>query len=170
MTIDLASREAAILEQLRDRYEAEGYQFFAEPGRELTPAFLGAIRPDAIAIKPGDRVIIEVKLREPSPHEEARLTEIARLVASQPGWRFIVLVEATPAGALRVRPSTRSDIARHFEEASALAAAGHVRAAFILGWAVLEAVARAAGPDARDRPLTPMQTIQELAMLGLIDA
>ncbi len=170
MTIDIESREAAILDRLKDRYEQQRYQFFAQPGRDLIPAFLGNFRPDAIALKPGDRLIIEVKLKKPAAHVEARLAEIARKVAMQSGWRFTVLVEdESPEGEFRVRPSSHSEIARQLAEAAALADAGHARAAFILSWAVLEAVARASRSTLTDRPLSPMQTIQDLAMHGLIE-
>lgn len=170
MTIDLASREAAILDRLKDRYEQQGYQFFAHPGPELIPAFLGGFRPDAIALKPGDRLIIEVKLKQPPVNAEKHLAEIARKVAMQSGWRFTVLVEdESPEGGVRVRRSTAAEIGRQLAEVAALAQAGHARAAFILAWAVLEAAARASCPTLTDRPLTPMQTIQELAMQGVIE-
>lgn len=170
MTLDIASREAAILERLRDRYERQGYQFFARPARELIPDFLGDLHPDAIALKPDDRLIIEVRLKPPPPEATARLAEIARKVATQPGWRFTVLVEdKAPDGALRVRRSSRQEIERQLAEAATLADGGHARAAFILAWAVLEAVARASRSTRSDRPLPPMQTIQDLAMHGLIE-
>jgi uncharacterized protein YutE (UPF0331/DUF86 family) len=160
------------LDRLRETYELQGYEFFIEPLVQMLPNFLGGFRPDAIALKPGDNHVIEVKFGR-RPGEERRLETLARLVAGQPGWQLKVFYEAErPEDTLRFTPPTRSQIEAQITEAEQLSEAGHHKAALLLAWAALEALTRArAAQDgaAMQRPFSPAQTVQSLEMAGVID-
>jgi hypothetical protein len=161
-----------VLDRLRETYEHQGYQFFIEPLPQMLPPFLGGFRPDAIALKPGESHVIEVKFGRRSG-EERRLETLAKLVAGQPGWQLKVFYEGEhPEDTLRFTLPTRSQIEAQITEAEQLAAAGHNKAALLLGWSVLEAIARARAAHegaVSQRPFSPAQTVQSLEMAGIID-
>ena len=60
--MDTLTRERLVLDRLKETYEHQGYQFFIEPLPQMLPPFLGGVRPDALALKPGDNQVIEVKI------------------------------------------------------------------------------------------------------------
>src|SRR5215207_11081681 len=90
MSVTEGARERIILENLRQRYEGDGYTFFAYPPRDLVPPFLEDYRPDAIAIGPRGRVAIEVKLHRGAAGT-AQLSKVASLFSDHPDWQFIVV-------------------------------------------------------------------------------
>lgn len=136
-------RERQILERLRESYESDGYQFFMEPSDRLLPAELMRLRPDALAIRGDDKRVIEIKAtRHPSTGK--RLADVARTVeALGPGWTLVVYhaneIESPPTAATATDVAT---LTAALDEARTLSAAGHHAAALIIGWGVLEAVAR----------------------------
>jgi hypothetical protein len=161
-----------MLERLKETYEHQGYQFFIEPLPQMLPAFLGGLRPDAIALKPGENHVVEVKLGHRAG-EERRLETLAKLVSGQPGWQMKLFYEGErPEDGLRFTLPTQPQIEAEITEAEQLAAAGHHKAALLLAWSVLEAIARTRaaheGPISQ-RPFSPAQTIQSLEMAGIID-
>jgi hypothetical protein len=172
MTVDVATRERLVLERLRETYELQGYEFFIEPLPQLLPAFLGGFQPDAIALKPGDNHIVEVKFGR-RVGEDRRLETLAKLIAGQPDWQLKAFFEGEqPQDSLRFMPPTRSQIESEIEEAAQLVQAGHPKAALLLAWSVLEALARARATrdgTLSQRLLSPAQTVQSLEMAGVID-
>jgi len=172
MTVDTLTRERLVLDRLKETYEHQGYHFFTEPLPQMLPAFLGGFRPDALALKPGENHVIEVKIGR-RPGEERRLETLAKLVAGQPGWQLKVFYEGErPEDTLQFTLPTRTQIETQLTEAEQLAIAGHQKAALLLAWSVLEAIARArAAHDGTisQRPFSPAQTVQSLEMAGIID-
>lgn len=172
MTVEIPTRDRLVLDRLKETYEHQGYEFFIEPLPQILPAFLGGFRPDAIALKPGENQVIEVKLGRRAG-EERRLETLAKLVAGQPGWQLKVFYEGErPEDALRFTVPTQPQIDAQITEAEQLAAAGHNKAALLLGWSVLEAIARARAAHegtVSQRPFSPAQTVQSLEMAGIID-
>jgi hypothetical protein len=161
-----------VLDRLKETYEHQGYQFFIEPLPQMLPPFLGGVRPDALALKPGDNQVIEVKIGRRAG-EEHRLETMAKLASGQPGWQLKVFYESVrPEDTLHLSVPTRSQIESHITEGEQLAAAGHYKAAFLLAWSVLEAIAReraASEGTISRRPFSPAQTVQSLEMAGAID-
>ena len=172
MTVDTLTRERLVLDRLKETYEHQGYQFFIEPLPQMLPAFLDGFRPDAIALKPGENHIIEVKFGRRAG-EERRLETLAGLVAGQPGWQLKVFYEAErPEDTLQIALPNRTQIETQLSEAEQLEAAGHRKAALLLAWSVLEAIARARAAHEgtiSQRPFSPAQTVQSLEMAGIID-
>ena len=68
--------ETQFMDDLRDRYEKEGFAFVAHPERNKLPEFLGDYIPGAIAQKPGRNLVIEVE-RRPSPTAERSVRRFA---------------------------------------------------------------------------------------------
>jgi len=169
MSADIIARERAVLERLKETYEHQGFQFFMEPLPEMLPAFLHGFQPDAMALKPGENYVIEVKFGR-RPGEEHRLETVGK---RQPGWNLKVYYESQrPEHDLRLSVATRPQIEAQIAEAQQLAADGHRKAALLLGWSVLEAIARARSGyqgSASQRIYSPAQTVQSLEMMGAID-
>lgn len=164
-----ADTEAEFLATLRDRYEAKGFSFEVEPARQNVPPFLGTYVPDAIARKPGENIAIEVRQRR-SHATDLTLQEIRRRFAGQPDWTFVVAYTGDDAlKALTIPASSRSAIRDRLQKVRALEAQGEHRAAFILGWSLLEASLLSIESESVARPRTPGTVVQTLAMLGLID-
>ena len=172
MSTNAPTRERVILERLRENYEHRGYEFFAEPLPDMLPSFLGHCRPDAIALKQGDGVIIEIKSGRRAGREP-RIEALAKLISGQPGWRLQVYFEGERSeDSVQIDPPTQRQIAGQLVEVERLAASGHRKAAMLLAWSVLEAIARARLTQegaSSQRPLSPDQTVQSLEMSGLVD-
>jgi uncharacterized protein YutE (UPF0331/DUF86 family) len=174
MVVTQWARERVILESLRQRYEGDGYAFFAYPPADLVPAFLEDYRPDAIAIGPGGRVAIEVKHDRGGP-AAARLSKVASLFSHHPDWQFIVVYsdETGPGHSPVSRPS-RIEIEGQLREIEGLADQGYRRAALVLAWAALEAAARALKPtedgsEEKGVARAPRQILESLEREGLLE-
>src|SRR5271165_6396747 len=85
---EFMSSENDLLDVIGDRYRAEGYQFIKHPPKDVVPAFLEGLVPDAIALKSGDNVIIEVK--QSSRTDRGGLVEFAKRVQNKSGWKLRV--------------------------------------------------------------------------------
>jgi hypothetical protein len=55
----LRGAEAEVMRGLIPELQAEGYEVFVEPGPLLAPVFLEGLRPDAIALKEGKKLLIQ---------------------------------------------------------------------------------------------------------------
>jgi uncharacterized protein YutE (UPF0331/DUF86 family) len=160
--------ERRVLELLRPRYEAQGYLFIEYPGGDALPEALKGFSPDAIAIGPPKNIAIEIKLRRGRSTAD-NLQALSERLRQHPDWEFRVIYgdevdlqdELSPA-------TTRSEIEKQIDEAEALSAAGHHRAALVLAWAALEAIARTTAPaettGAGGR--TPRQVVEILERMG----
>ena len=93
---------------------------------------------------------------------------MAKLFEGHPDWELrIILVAPTTEAKNPVRQSF-STIGEKLTEVETLVTKEHYDAAFLLGWAVLEAIARAAVQDAFDRPQTPGRVVETLAAKGVL--
>src|SRR5438552_414598 len=86
--------EAQIVARVADDYRRRGYEVQVQPDANALPEFLLDFQPDLIARKPGESVIVEVKVGTRTSVAE-QLRGIAERVNQQPGWRFS-LVFANP--------------------------------------------------------------------------
>ncbi|WP_316172329.1 MULTISPECIES: hypothetical protein [unclassified Bradyrhizobium] len=171
MTTDTEKREADILRTLRSRYEQRGFTFIAHPARDLVPPFLQGYTPDALAISERESVVIEVKAAR-SPASQKSLSRIAQLVARQPNWKFEVYYGGDfPRTAYR-RP-TKGEVSLLVDEVRQLASAGFVRAAVVMGWAALEAIARGLRIESEEfslEPMIPSAIVEWLVSQGHVDS
>jgi uncharacterized protein YutE (UPF0331/DUF86 family) len=163
-----AEFERQSLEKLRAQYTEQGFTFIARPGRKQIPDFLGSYYPDAIAIKPGSNIVIEVKQR-PSPAAERSLQEIRRLFEGHPDWQFVISYGGSdPLTEIAIPPASPAAIRSRMEEVRSLAAQGHKRAALVLGWSLLEAALHRSESEKDKRPREPGTLLETLATLGYI--
>lgn len=172
VAVNLSMRDAEMnfLENLRSQYEGKGYRFVVHPRAADLPSFFATYQPDAVATKPGHNIAIEVKSRATSTVQQS-IQKIRKLFEGHPDWQFTVAYMGTDAFQLLGLPvADRASILEQAREAEQLAANGHLRAAFIFAWSLLEATLNSVRPDSDKRPRTPGTVVQTLAMNGHIAA
>lgn len=169
---ELTARINSLMGQLQKDAEKRGWKFYIHPQPQVIPEFLKDYRPDALGIGPDGGVVIEIKAREPKGQRES-LAKIANLVESQKGWDFRVFYISSPVEA---RPDlsvpTASELASGIAEARELLESGHERAALVIAWSLLEAIARLVTPEGegnKARPFPPIQAVQTLAEMGYLE-
>jgi len=161
-----AEREAGILGRLRATYEKQGFSFVAQPGPETLPDFLGPYRPDAIARKEGENIIIEIIRRQRSPSEQP-FPDLRGRLAAHKDWKLnIVYAMEKPEDLIDIPVPTLDTLKQQIAEVEALAATGHHRAAFVLSWSVLEAALNRVHESGAHKIRTPAQVVQTLEMEG----
>ncbi|HEU0084164.1 MAG TPA: hypothetical protein VFQ87_14970 [Bradyrhizobium sp.] len=161
--------EADILRTLRSRYEGRGYTFIAHPAGDLVPQFLRGYRPDALALSERESVVIEVKARR-GPDGHKNLAQIAERVAGQPNWKFEIYYAGDFRRPVYGKPD-QAKILQLLEEIRRLKDAGFSRAALVMAWAALEAIARAFRSDdeSGSGPMIPSEIVESLSRAGYID-
>jgi hypothetical protein len=130
---------------LRNRYEADGFLFIEHPAKADLPAFMAGYEPDALALGKDKSIAIEVKMRRDSAVEQS-LRAIRERFKGQSPWELHVVYGAEVEDE-QIEVPTPEQIRTSIEEAEALLAQGHPRAALVLGWAAIEAIARTLKPD-----------------------
>ena len=152
-----------------DEYRARGYEVILEASVDFLPGF----RADIVARQGDDKRIVEVRRRSSLRHD-SRINEIARIIESQPGWQFdIVLVPeplqlVAPEGS---RPIGVEAALHQMGAAERLLDDGHPESALLIAWAACEAVLRTQLQDETgsddDLPLTS-QLMDAATMYGII--
>lgn len=161
--------ERDLLASLGRQYKAKGFSFEIAPDPKDMPDFLGSYVPDAVAHSGNEYFAIEVKT-SPSRETEHTLRRIRALFEGHPNWKFVVAyVAEDPLKTLTIKASALPAIQLQLDDVRALADKGYDRAAFLLGWSLLEATLLNVESEQEARPRTPGTVIQALAMLGRID-
>ena len=161
--------EYLLAQKTAEEYRSNGYDVHLEASLDFFPDFHADL-----LVRKGDEVkVIEVKSR-PSLAADPRISELAKLIQSKPGWTFeLVLVGEpekvdSPAGA---RAFEGEDIIRRLEQAERSLRAGMAEAAFLLAWSACEAAAReliAAEGVSDTRITSPRFVLDQAVYLGAI--
>ncbi|MGI4742392.1 MAG: hypothetical protein ACRYG7_45120 [Janthinobacterium lividum] len=133
------------IKEIAKDYESRGFLVSINPNQSELPQFLGGFKPDIIARSKQESVVIEVKTRE-TISDLKQFERLADLVAKREGWRFELVftnpieqnIQARLTGSLSI-----DEIKVRIPEIRLLAQHHHYEAAFLLGWATLEAAIRA---------------------------
>jgi hypothetical protein len=166
MTSPASVLEREALDEVERRLAGQGYTLVREPAPGDLPPFLGTFQPDAIATGKSPNLIVEVIARDRSSETEAtKVKQLRDLIAGHPGWKLEVVYTASSAPLPHV--ASPEAIRQRFGEIKNLANSDRP-AALIMGWSLLEAVARALLPDRAARGLTPATTVELLTSLGYI--
>ncbi len=140
MVRDATDTEYLLTRKTAEEYRSKGYEVLLEAPLDFMPGF----RADLLVRKGDEMRVIEVKSR-PSLAADPKISELARLIESMPGWTFeLVLVGEpekmdSPEGA---RSFESEKIVQRIEEAERSREAGLPEAAFLLAWSASEAVIR----------------------------
>ncbi len=166
MRIDLETRESELLDRLRKQYESKGYTFLTPPGKDQIPTFLEGFIPDAIAISTGEKVVIEIKSTESTAEANAAVRFLAAEVPKHHGWRFDLVIAEKEAGSADASAEPdREQLAEEFLRVQKASQLGDLKAAIVLGWALLEAITRRlilnqrTGESKRYLPRTIVETL-----------
>lgn len=95
-------------------YEEQGYVVTIEPPASAIPACLGGYRPNVLAVKGGEHIMIDVKQGGTRPDDETYF-RLMKLVAQHPGWRLMITSfndEYMHDDARTQRAATRIDVLR----------------------------------------------------------
>ncbi len=140
MVRDATDSEYLLTHKTAEEYRGKGYEVLFDAPLDFLPGF----RADLL-VRRGDEVrVIEVKSR-PSLAADPKISELARLIDSKPGWRFELLLVSepekldSPEGA---RSFESGKILQRIEEAERSLQASLPEAAFLLAWSASEAVIR----------------------------
>lgn len=160
--------ERRFVEQLRSRFEDQGFAFEPYPDAAQLPDFMAKYRPDAIARKGEQNVAIEVKVRQTSS-AEPNLDWIRKLFDGHPDWQLrVVFMGDDPQRAVTIAAATPAMVQDHIAKARALLDQKQRRAAFFEAWSSLEAAFRSSDGAQAGRLHTPGTIVQSLAMNGRI--
>ena len=152
-----------VLETMRPRFEAEGFDVFLQPSPAILPVFMRGYRPDAIAVGPHKKIAIEVV----RPLENAeKIARLQQLIDQHRDWELQVV--RVPPSSQAIDVSSHASIQQAVARAAALKRGGHVVPALIMAWAALEAIARALLPDKFARPQTPDRLVELVAHEGYL--
>lgn len=131
-----------MLERLRESYEQDGYEFFLQPSPNLLPRFLSGFRPDAIALKGDEKLIIEVKASE-RPQWSGLIKRLSEAMKGHPDWQLRLHTYQPATDDVQSIPIPDPALLRErVKELEALCDSGHARAALLLSWSILEAIVR----------------------------
>jgi hypothetical protein len=135
--------EAQLIAKVADDYRRQGYTVVVLPTDGALPQFLEGFRPDLIAQRPDDNVVVEIKTGTRTSIAE-RLREVVERVNREPGWRFsLVLADPDHSDSLvGAKPSTVQQLRERVVHAETLQRAGHREAGFVLLWSAIEGLLR----------------------------
>lgn len=156
--------ERAALDEYEPRWVEQGYRVIRHPLRNQVPEFLGRFQPDALAVGHQPNLVIEV-IRKGSPNAEEKVRRLKSLMQGHPEWRLEVIysgeaesgVLSTSAGSIRELLTSARNLCLQ-----------EPRAALLLTWAALEALARRLEPKSASRPQSPGRVVELLAGAGYI--
>ncbi|ABD89914.1 hypothetical protein [Rhodopseudomonas palustris] len=162
----LGSSEAEVIESLLPKYQAEGFDVYVNPSPAILPPFMQAYRPDAIALKKGKKIAIEIV--GPTSPSDNKIEGLQSLFAGQSDWELQVFYASPLASGRNLGIASRQLIDGSIRQVETLLSAGHRHPALVMAWATFEAVGRALLPDQLQRPQTPARLVEVLASDGYV--
>ena len=150
------------IDSLVRHYERQGYVVLREPKGLSLPFDLGSYRPDLVARKGDEGLIIEVKAST-SKTSIDRFQTLAEAVRERPGWRFLLVTLQdldVPEEAEKF-PSWEA-LSTKLDQVRALVAEGLSEAAALYVWAIFEAAMR-------KRAVATATPVERLPATGLMN-
>ena len=137
---DATDSEYLLIHKAAEEYRSKGYEVLLEAPLDFMPGF----RADLLVRKGNEAKVVEVMSR-PSLTANPKISELARLIESMPGWTFELVLVSEPekVDSPEGSRSFESDrILQRIEEAERSLQAELPEAAFLLAWSASEAVIR----------------------------
>lgn len=161
--------ETATLDLLKNKFETDGYKVTIEPRNLDIMQVLNGYIPDMLAEREHEKILIEIK-RSRNPSVEKALKLLAEKIEAIEGWKFKFFFEDEQ---IVNRGPHREEIERILTSIDAanklVGSEQEIQAAFLLGWAALEAAARHLYLDKFERAQSPGRIITTLAESGDLD-
>ena len=159
--------------QLAQEYRDKGYEVLLEPTLENLPDFLQKYRPDIIASRGSESVVIEVKSRSAlNSASHQYLRDLAQLIEQQPGWRFELVItnpEDTAYSRQAEESFQQSEIESRLQVAKQIVTQ-HVESSFLYSWSLVEATLRLVvqKEGLNSQRFSPIYLVKELVIEGVI--
>lgn len=153
---------------LAEQYRQKGYEVVLESLPEVIPGFDQNLRPDLLAKKDRDQIVIEVKSRSALRNSDT-VRRMADALAKTPEWRFELVVLEDAGMNLGTAVDTKT-IQAQLVSAELLLEHNQHSSAFIVIWAALEGALRklAAAQNISLGDASPTRLIRELSFNGLL--
>lgn len=132
--------EVRQVDHVASEYRSRGYEVIVEPEPAQLPEPLARFRPDVVARKANEVVVIEVKSR--GSLSDPELQDLAKAVRAQPGWRFELVVLKPEPGPPGTKSWNAEDVANGLRQVEAILGSGHREAGLLLAWSATEATLR----------------------------
>jgi uncharacterized protein YutE (UPF0331/DUF86 family) len=170
MSIDVVRSEREAIAKAANDLARQGYEVVRDPGRSDLPEFLRDFRPDLIAHRGNEHLVVEVKSKwfDQEPRQWRALAEEVR---RHPGWQ-LRLILGEPRQSEVPPPLSLEEINEKLSSARRLYEAEERGAALLMLWSLLEAASLhrlSALGIALDRPKTPIALLKDLVSFGLLE-
>lgn len=165
MTLSGPEAERIALARIVPLLRSEGYEVIPAPSPADLPPFLADRRPDAIAIGKHPSILVEV-FRKDGNRELARVRELQSVLQGHDDWQLRVFYFSSLEPTLQPVPNAATmDAVQAAREVSST----EPRAALLLAWSIMEAVAREKIETTGPRALDPSALVNLLVGEGYID-
>lgn len=159
--------ERAVLEGVIPALQAEGYQVYFRPSPAVLPPFMKGYRPDAVALKPGKNIAIDV-LSRPRTGVDDRERMVRDIFSDHGDWERRVYYVPSGAAEPIMAVGDPSNVQRLIDNVAALSGEAHGVPALLSAWGAFEAVGRAIIPDQLSRPQPAARLLEVLASAGYV--
>ncbi len=152
-------------------YRDKGYDVLIEPQGDQLPDFLQAFRPDLIAHKDNEHIVVGVRSRG-QVSDFPQVNELAKVVRNEVGWKFELFLvgpensffmDGASLFTVEEIRSKRKEVALFFQNE-------HLEAAFLMGWSLVEAILRtlAVKEGIEGETATPDYLLKQMTFEGII--
>lgn len=145
MSNSTATEHSDRVREIADQYIRRGYTVQIEPSPATLPFSLGTYRPDLVAQRDGENLVIEVKTGAREVTVD-RYREIAEDVAEHEGWRFLLITgeDVSPNGVTGTTDDlpTWGAVVHRADRSRELLKGGDAEAAYLVAWSALEGLLR----------------------------
>lgn len=138
------SLERRRIKSIAKEYKEKGYTVTVGPRHDELPVFLHNAKPDIVATRGDDNVVIEVKTSTTVSTTD-EVMQLAKLVENRPEWRFELVITNPRGRRLSEEPEqelSAQQLWKRLREAGRLVEIGSLEAALLLGWSTAEGAAR----------------------------
>lgn len=170
---DLTARESERqrVQKVGQVYRDKGYDVLIEPQGDQLPDFLKTFRPDLIAHKGDENIVVEVRTRG-QVSDFPQVNELAKVVRNEADWKFELFLLG-PENSFFVdgaSPLTVEEIRLKRKEVALFVENRHLEAAFLMGWSLVEAILRvlAVKEGIEGETATPDYLLKQMTFEGII--
>lgn len=141
MTESNRTEHEAKIQELKARFEREGYKVLIEPRPTALPFDLDNYVPDLVASKSDGGLIVEVKTAN-TKTSVSRYQSVARIVQQHPGWRFLMVTVDDLNVPEAQEMASWDQLESKLDTTRSLIADGKTEPAVLYLWSVFEAAMR----------------------------
>ncbi len=163
--------ESQRVQKVGQVYRDKGYDVLIEPQGDQLPDFLQAFRPDLIVHKGDEHIVVEVRTRG-QVSDFPQVNELAKVVRNEVGWKFELFLLG-PENSFFLNGAslfTVEEIRLKIKEVAFFMENGHLEAAFLMGWSLVEATLRilAVKEGIEGETATPDYLLKQMTFEGII--